>query len=337
MSKNSSTGLGLEKDIPLVSVVLPVYNGGDFLADAIESILGQTFQEFELVAVDDGSTDESSLILKKYAERDSRVRVISRGNKGLPVTLNEAVDAARGEFIARMDQDDVSLPDRLGRQYDFMRDHPDVVVLGGAARFMDATGVPICTYHPPSDDLVLRNFFPNSPFIHPSVMFRKKDFIRAGKYPEMMKWGGEDIIIFGRFAKLGLLHNLDEPLVNYRLVPGSMSRKPPGFREILTKILECEIAGHPATTDQLSALQAEASRIDKSMALFDYYFELAKLCVWSGGEKRKTLRYLFECMKLHKFRAKVFFIFFLACMPATIVARLFYRIKGRRYKALNQV
>lgn len=317
---------------PLVSVVLPVYNGEDFLSSAIDSILAQTFKEFELIALDDGSKDGSIRILKEYEEKDSRVRIISRANRGLPTTLNEAIYQARGELIARMDQDDISLPNRLALQYEFMTNHPDVVVLGSAARFMDVNGDPICTYSPPTEDGILRNFFPNSPFIHPSVMFRKKDFILAGKYPETMRWGGEDLVVFRRFSRLGFFYNLSEPLLNYRLVPGSMSRKPPAFRAILTEILRCHAEGQSPTNEQLLALQNEASKIDKSKALFDYYFEVAKLCIWSGADKKKIFKYLGKCIELRKSVPKVLLMYIIACMPAIFVTKLFYKLKGRRYE-----
>lgn len=334
MSEGLAVLSSVKSTAPLVSVVLPVYNGEDFLSSAIDSILAQTFKEFELIALDDGSKDGSIRILRKYEEKDSRVRIISRTNRGLPITLNEAIDEAHGEFIARMDQDDISLPNRLARQYEFMKNHPSVVVLGSAARFIDVNGNPICTYLPPTEDGVLRNFFPNSPFIHPSVMFRKKDFILAGKYPETMRWGGEDIVVFRRLSRLGLLYNLSEPLLNYRLVPGSMSRKPPAFRSILTEILRCEAEGQSATNEQLLALQNEASKIDKSKALFDYYFEISKLCIWSGAEKKKIFKYLGMCIELKKSVPKVLLIYIIACIPAIFLTKLFYKLKGRRYEKI---
>src|SRR5688500_15704659 len=98
---------------PTVSVLMAVYNGGAYLAEAVESILGQTLADFELIAVDDGSTDDSPAILKRFAERDPRVRVVTKANAGLPRALNDGLALARGEFIARMDGDDVAYPHRF--------------------------------------------------------------------------------------------------------------------------------------------------------------------------------------------------------------------------------
>src|SRR5258706_14041022 len=115
---------------PAVSVVMPVYNGERYLASAIDSILAQTFTDFELIAVDDGSTDSSLPMLKRYAERDPRVRVISRPNTGIVGALSDAIAAARAPLIARMDADDLSLPLRFERQVAYLSGHPQCVLVG---------------------------------------------------------------------------------------------------------------------------------------------------------------------------------------------------------------
>jgi glycosyltransferase involved in cell wall biosynthesis len=127
---------------PLISVCMPVYNAERYVSEAIESVLSQTFKDFEFLILDDGSTDGSLAILKGHAERDPRIRLTSRPNKGLAPTLNELMDQARGEFVARMDADDVSLPERLERQADYLRKHPDCVIVGCHALVMDSDGDP---------------------------------------------------------------------------------------------------------------------------------------------------------------------------------------------------
>jgi glycosyltransferase involved in cell wall biosynthesis len=317
---------------PLISVVLPVYNGETHLAEAIESILAQTFTNFELIMIDDGSTDRTLQILRKYEQIDARVRVVARENRGLPATLNDSIDIACGKLIARMDHDDVCHPNRLACQYDFMQQHLDVVALGSAANFMDVEGSAVCTYLPPTDDTTLRQMFPGSPFVHPSVMFRKNAFYTAGKYPEKMKWGGEDVVFFGRLAKFGSLRNLSERLINYRLVPGSMSRKPPKFRNMLASILADEIEGNLVAGERLEALQEEAKKIDKSQVVFDYHFEVAKLYTWSGSPRDKSMKHLKKCLAFRTSIVKVIFLYLLALMPQRWVSIVYFRMKGRRYE-----
>ena len=110
--------------MPEVSVIMSVYNGDRFLAAAVESILTQTYDDFEFLILDDGSRDQSPEILQGYAGQDTRIRLLTQANQGLTVSLNQLIEASRGQFIARMDADDVAHPDRLGRQLEFLRQHP---------------------------------------------------------------------------------------------------------------------------------------------------------------------------------------------------------------------
>src|ERR1700761_204383 len=128
---------------PLVSVLMPVFNAQRYVAAAVNSILDQTLGDFELIIVDDGSTDQSTAILRRLAGRDGRIRLISRPNTGYVVALNEALDAARGEFLARMDADDVSLPQRFEKQVQFLQENPDFVLVGTHVTTMDADGAMI--------------------------------------------------------------------------------------------------------------------------------------------------------------------------------------------------
>ena len=317
---------------PAISVVLPVYNGEKYLAEAIESVLQQTFTNFELIIIDDGSVDGSLEIIRKFEKADGRVRIVARKNRGLAITLNESIDISRSNLIARMDQDDVCLPNRLARQYEFMQQHPETVALGSAAKFIDSEGLSVCSYLPPTDDAILSQMFPGSPFVHPSVMLRKDAFYKAKKYPEKMRLGGEDVVLFGRIAKFGTLRNLSTALIKYRLVPGSMSRKPPEFRNMLTEILTDEIAGKPVVDERLLALEYEAKKIDKSRAVFDYHFEVAKLCVWSGSDREKYMKHLMKCLSFRTSIMKVSFLGLLGIMPKSWIKKIYFLLKGRRYE-----
>src|SRR2546423_542832 len=117
--------------MPSVSVLMPVYNGEKYLAAAVESILAQAYRDFEFVILNDGSTDGSMRILERFQRRDPRIRVLSRENRGLVQTVNELIGFARGEWVALMAQDDISLPERLALQSDFLRRHPEVLCVGG--------------------------------------------------------------------------------------------------------------------------------------------------------------------------------------------------------------
>ena len=121
--------------LPKISLIMSVYNGEDYLAEAIESVLNQTFRDFELIVINDCSTDSTPEILNGFQERDNRVKVhTNEVNLRLPSSLNKAISLAKGKYVARMDADDICLPDRLEKQYDFMESHPDVAL--SSCRFM---------------------------------------------------------------------------------------------------------------------------------------------------------------------------------------------------------
>ena len=206
---------------PGVSVILPVYNGERDLAQAIESILAQTFADFELIIVDDGSTDNTASILEQYAARDQRIRVLRNSvNRGIGPTLNRGIESARGEFIARQDADDWSIPGRLALQVAFLRDHPDHFLVGSQIRVLreDNASARI-THYPLDHEAILEAFIHGCCIGHGSVMFRR--------IPRMMyTWEGcpaEDYELWTRMIRLGKFANLAECLYHYRLWHNSIS------------------------------------------------------------------------------------------------------------------
>ncbi|MBN1894431.1 glycosyltransferase, partial [bacterium] len=158
---------------PEISVIMPVHNGEKYLHGAVHSILNQSFSNFEFIIVDDGSTDHSSRIIHSFDDR--RIRLISNGKKlGLTASLNKAMVCAKGKFIARMDSDDVSMPERLECQKNFMMQHPEIGVLGTGYQLIDPDGVPGMKKRFPSSSAVIkwRLCFEN-PIIHSTVMMRR--------------------------------------------------------------------------------------------------------------------------------------------------------------------
>src|SRR5687768_645866 len=145
-------GRGLMENAPTISVLMSVYNGERYLAAAMDSILAQSFRDFELIVIDDGSKDSSPAILQDYARRDSRVKLTIRANNGLTLTLNEAFAQSRGKYLARMDGDDIALPNRFARQVEFLDATPAVACVGGYFHLIDGAGRLLTTLRPPTDD-----------------------------------------------------------------------------------------------------------------------------------------------------------------------------------------
>lgn len=214
----------VSKQVPRVSVVLPVYNAERFVAEAIESILGQSFSDFELILIDDGSTDSSLNIMQNYQSKDSRIQIISRENRGLIATLNEGVTIAKGEFIARMDADDISMPERFENQVAFFDANPAVSCCGAAVEtFHDKSKVVQVTYFPLCHDELYPELLFTVPVGHPVVMFRRSYVERFGLTYDPEYVHCEDYELWSRWAECGKLANLPDVLLRYRMHDNQVS------------------------------------------------------------------------------------------------------------------
>jgi len=195
----------------LVSVLMAVYNGAGTVDEAIASILAQSFRDWELIVVDDGSTDETRKRIERYD--DPRIRVLyNAANSGLSASLNVAFRASTGSLIARMDADDVALPHRLQRQVDFLRDHPEIDVVGGAATLWGNDGI---YQRPETHEQMAQVLFTENPFIHPTVMMRRRFLEALGGYDETIQ-RAEDYDLWLRGVTRFRYYNIQEPLIQYR-------------------------------------------------------------------------------------------------------------------------
>jgi glycosyltransferase involved in cell wall biosynthesis len=205
------------KVTPTISVVMSVYNGGPYLRQSIESILNQTWRDFEFIIVDDGSTDDTARIIGSF--QDERIILLSQTNQGLQRSLNRGIKRARGRYVARHDSDDMALPRRLSIQLAFLKRHPQVSLLGTNLLIINSDGEIIGRdLGRATDDLELkwRLLFSN-PFAHPSVMIRREAFDDVGLYSESRDYRYiEDYELWSRIGKRYQIANLREPLVQYR-------------------------------------------------------------------------------------------------------------------------
>ena len=203
---------------PTVSVVMSCFNTERYVAEAIESILGQTFADFEFVIVNDGSTDRSPEIIAKYAARDRRIKFLSGPNGGIVAAACEGMDAARGEFVARIDSDDVAMPTRLEKQVAYLRGHPECVAVGSRTLITDPEGEVVCQWGNlmTHEEIDKENMTTGGPgLIHVAAMFRRKAAEEVGGYRKAYE-GIEDLDLFLRLAEKGRLANLPEALSQWR-------------------------------------------------------------------------------------------------------------------------
>ena len=203
---------------PMVSVLMAVFNAEKFLADAVNSVVSQTFNDFEFVVIDDGSTDDSLKILQSFAHKDKRIRIYSRENRGLVESLNEGLKLCNAPLVARMDADDISLPERFQEQVNYLSKNPQCVLVGSRVIIIDADNDQICEMGDYFDHDDIDNGLLNAKgqlIYHPSVMLRKEAVIIVGgyrkEYPQV-----EDLDLFLRLAEVGKLANIKHPLLKYR-------------------------------------------------------------------------------------------------------------------------
>ncbi|MYZ47745.1 glycosyltransferase family 2 protein [Propylenella binzhouense] len=202
--------------MPEVSVVMPVRNAAPFLAPALRSILEQTGVKFELIAVDDGSSDGSSAILADFAASHGNMHVIPGEGRGISRALNRGIAAASAPLVARMDADDIALPGRVARQCAHLAAHPDLGVLGTQAQAIDEAGRPTRRMHVPvGPGRVRRALDISSALIHPSVMMRRQLLLAAGGYRPAFD-GAEDYDLWLRLADATQIDNLPDTLLLYR-------------------------------------------------------------------------------------------------------------------------
>jgi glycosyltransferase involved in cell wall biosynthesis len=206
---------------PAVSVLMGVRDGAAWISRAITSVLGQTLTDLELVVVDDGSTDATAALLSGV--RDPRLVVERQVRAGLTVALNRALARARAPLVARLDADDVALPMRLERQRAFLQAHPDVGLLGTAARVVDESDRDVEVTRPPEDDLAIRRaLIRRNPFVHSSVMLRRALVSSVGGY-DVSFAVAQDYDLWLRLSAITRMANLAEPLVVRHLVAGRVT------------------------------------------------------------------------------------------------------------------
>lgn len=215
----------IRDDAPAVSVLMAVYNGEAFLEEAVASVLGQTFTDFEVVVIDDGSTDATGDVLRRLAAADPRLLVSRHDNRGLTASLNAGLARCRGRYIARMDGDDVCHPERLAVQVAAMEASPEVVALGCRVRLVDGEGRvrktrPVLLDH----DAITRQLWAGDGGVipHPGLLVRASAIRAVGGYDERYATA-QDLDLYLRLGEAGRLANVPEVLLDYRVHGGSVN------------------------------------------------------------------------------------------------------------------
>lgn len=198
-----------------ISVIIPTFNSGQYIKQAIESILNQTFQDFEIIVIDNNSVDDTVEIIKSF--NNPKIKIVKCSCAGIPNALNTGIDLAEGEYIARMDSDDISLPDRFEKQVKFLDEHKDCVLCSGLIRLFDDNELKNVEGRSMGYDETKIELLFATPVFHPTVMFRNKFFKENNiKYDETYKTC-EDYEIWSRISRIGNIAVLPDILLNYRV------------------------------------------------------------------------------------------------------------------------
>ena len=206
----------------LISVILPVYNASQFIAETINSILEQTFTDFELIIINDGSTDTSELIIQSF--EDHRIIYVKQENRGVGFSIRKGCEMAKGKYIARIDADDICMPERFEIQVDYLRKNPDTVLVSSAVIYIDYAGNEMGRSFPHlSNWAILKRMKYSSTICHPAVMMRKKAYNLTSGYQNIQPF--EDLFLWLSLSKYGKLHNLKMPLIKYRILENSVSHQ----------------------------------------------------------------------------------------------------------------
>jgi glycosyltransferase involved in cell wall biosynthesis len=208
-----------------VSVILPTYNGSNFIANAIRSVLNQSLKDYEFLIIDDGSTDNTAEIVDRFAAIDGRIRHLRNdANQGLEKSLNRGLQLAKGKYIARIDDDDVwTDKDKLKNQVEFLDGHPNHVLVGTGCIIVDEQGTEIHRHSPPSmDSQIRKTILSSTVFYHSTVMFSRLMALHLGGYTEEKYHAASDYDLWLRLGTLGGLANLPTFAVAYTMRPGNM-------------------------------------------------------------------------------------------------------------------
>ena len=204
---------------PLVSIVMPSYNSEKYIRESIDSIIAQTFQDWELLIVDGHSTDNTQNIIQEYLNKDTRIKLLLDEKKGIGPALHQGCMEARGKYIARMDTDDISLPHRLDVQVNYLENHPNVGLVSCFSEYMDKNGKSLGYKFQYSSEFVIKRDPSN--IFHPGVVMRKVTYMETGGYPPLKR--AEDLFLWYRLLKLSKVKVIEKPLVKYRMSDDSLS------------------------------------------------------------------------------------------------------------------
>jgi glycosyltransferase involved in cell wall biosynthesis len=304
-----------------ITVLMPCYNAANYVEDAIRSVLAQTFRDFELLIINDGSSDKTVELIKTF--NDERIVLIEQGQQGIAAALNNGLKHARAPLIARFDADDICFAERLEKQYNFMLSNPEFIVIGSGADYIDDAGNYIFTHFPQvtNNEEIQHLPFYICPFIHASVMF-KKDFITTYGY-NINAHSFEDHLLWLQLKQKGKMFNMREPLLSVRLNPRSFTmderKRSKLFHQIKHQALKVKHINRYDGDRLLAIISRQNNSKSKEGA---YYSLLAKKFLWNNYDPPKARFHMKKAITLNAFDIKDYLLLFVSYLPKNVIHNL---------------
>ena len=305
--------------VPMITILMPAFNARKYIRAAIDSVLQQSFTAFELVIVNDGSTDDTKEIVETFT--DPRIRLLNQTHGGVSGALNTGLAVAKGKYIARFDADDICYADRLEKQFVFLEMNPAYVIVGSDADYMMENGEYLfhfsCIGHE-HDDLLDKLYF-YCPFIHSSVMYLKEAVLKAGGYSPAAH-NFEDYLLWTQLAKYGKLYNLPETLIRIRFNPASVTidEKWRGqrFRELKRNAIKRGSITEKESAEIFSIIQKQNTKRIKEGA---YYALCTKKLLTDNYQPARAREYAMKAIRVNPLRPDSYALWVLSFFPKSFI------------------
>ncbi|MDF2433896.1 MAG: hypothetical protein JWP44_3527 [Mucilaginibacter sp.] len=312
----------MEEHNPKITVLMPAYNADKYIREAIASVLDQSFTDFELLIINDGSTDDTVKIIRSF--NDSRIVLINQGNKGIAHALNLGLANARAPYIARFDADDICMPNRLKIQYDFATAYPEYSVIGSAADYLDADGYYIFTHHPEAhlNEEIQQLKYSVCPFIHSSVFYKKEVVINNGGYSEHA-YTYEDHFLWVNILKDEKACNLSQALIKVRLNPESVTIDEKWRTREFRSIKYSTLKSRSITATEGNKLSKIGGRqFSPQIKEGAYYALCGKKFLLNNYQPEKARLNMSRAISLHPFRLDNYLLYTVSYFPEKFISWL---------------
>lgn len=316
---------------PIITVLMPVYNAEKYISDAIASVLQQSFTDFELLIINDGSTDNTENIIASFT--DARIVLINQSNQGVAAALNNGLQIARANYIARFDADDICMPQRLQVQYDFLSSNPDYTIVGTDVDYLDMNDEFVFSYCSSvyTNEQIQQQQFVTCPFIHSSVLFRKENVLKAGGY-NIHAHTFEDHLLWPKILSQGKGHNLSEKLLKVRLNPGSVTIdekwRNRRFHTIKKEAIQKGDINKKDGDELLNILKEQDTQKIKEGS---YYALLSKKYLWNNYQPKKARLNIKKILRLHTMSLSSYGHWLLSYMPNQFIQKLYHWQRNKQW------